>query len=97
METVNISEPSVIAYKKYFFTALSEWRNRLGIDYETELLGYHGHSIVEIDAFYFGKNKIAAGINNQARFTTHRICLVFCERCSKKNSSMGGWGNQKRN
>ena len=40
---------------------MSEWRNRLGIDYETELLGYHGHSIVEIDAFYFGKN-IAAGI-----------------------------------
>ena len=62
-ETVRISEP-IMTYKKLFFTALWYWRDRLGIDDESDLLGFAPGAIVEIDAFYFGKNKIAAGVNN---------------------------------
>lgn len=63
METVNISESTIVTYRKLFFTALWYWRDRIGIDDKSELLGYSEGSIVEIDAFYFGKNKIAAGVN----------------------------------
>ena len=58
METVRISEATIMTYKK--LSRLCDI-GEIGIDDESDLLGFAPGAIVEIDAFYFGKNKIAAG------------------------------------
>lgn len=64
LESVKVGEDTLVRYKKLFFTALFHWRDRLGIDDPEELLGARGGGVViEIDAFYFGINKKAAGVN----------------------------------
>ena len=48
----------------------------LGQQDETEFLGHRGNDqVVEIDGFWFGKNKKAAGVNKQSR-----VGLVLAER-----------------
>ena len=68
----------------------------MGIDDPSDLLGFAPGAIVEIDAFYFGKNKAAAGVNNQARVTSHRVCLVFCERGTARRIAVWVDGETKR-
>ena len=49
LETVRVN-PS-ISYKRLFFTIVSYWRDRLGIDDLSDLFGFAPWAIVEIDAF----------------------------------------------